>query len=219
MVSLKGLSVATVTVVLSSCLIPGKALASRLDFTAEAIGSSTPSTILNASIGQTLQNGDFTIERTGDNTTLGNGIDEDTSWSFDFSDLATSINDLLQAKLILDLTPNNALITTDVFGIRGLDTIIIDLIRNLPVRTKQSVSLNLLEFYDSGEIENVFNANGGKIPVFYGDDAIVSRAELSLSTSERVPEPTATLGILALGALGISSLLKHELKQQKQAKQ
>ncbi|NES39899.1 hypothetical protein [Moorena sp. SIO2C4] len=219
MVSLKGFSVATVAVVLSSCLIPGKALASRLDFTAEAIGSSTPATILNPSIGQTLQNGDFTIERTGGNTILGNGIDEDTSWSFDFSDLATSINDLLQAKLILDLTPNNALITTDVFGIIGLDTITIDLIRNLPVRTKQSVSLDLLEFYDSGEIEDVFNANSGKIPVFYGDDAIVSRAELSLSTGERVPEPTATLGILALGALGISSVLQHELKQQKQTKQ
>ena len=201
MVSLKGLSVATVAVVLSSCLIPGKALASRLDFTAEAIGSSTPATILNASIGQTLQNGDFTIERNGDNTTLGNGIDEDTNWSFDFSDLATSINDLSQAELILDLTPNNALITTDIFGIIGLDTIIIDLIRNLPVRTKQSVSLNLLEFYDSGEIVNVFNANSGEIPVFYGDDAIVSRAELSLSTGEKVPEPASTLGILALGAL------------------
>ncbi|NEQ86754.1 MAG: PEP-CTERM sorting domain-containing protein, partial [Moorea sp. SIO2I5] len=39
------------------------------------------------------------------------------------------------------------------------------------------------------------------------------------STSERVPEPTSILGILALGALGISSLLKHKLKQQKQAKQ
>lgn len=219
MVTLKGLSVATIAVVLSSCLIPEKALASRLDFTAEAIGSSTPSTILNASIGQTIQNGDFTIERTGNSTTLGNGIDEDTSWSFDFSDLGTSINDLSQAELILDLTPNNSLINTDVFGIIGLDTIIIDLIRNLPVGTNQSVSLNLLEFYDSGEIVNVFNANSGKIPVFYGDDAIVSRAELSLSTGERVPEPASTLGILALGALGISSLLKHELKQQKQAKQ
>ncbi|NEQ06850.1 MULTISPECIES: hypothetical protein [unclassified Moorena] len=219
MLTLKVFSVGTVAVLLSSCLIPEKALASRLDFTAEAIGSSSPSTILNASIGQTLQNGDFTIERTGDSTTLGNGIDEDTSWSFDFSDLATSINDLSQAKLILDLTPNNALITTDLFGIRGLDTITIDLIRNLPVGTKQSLSLNLLEFYESGEIVNVFNGNSGKIPVFYGDDAIVSRAELSLSTGERIPEPASTLGILALGALGISSVLKHELKQQKQAKQ
>ncbi|NEO95190.1 MAG: hypothetical protein F6K56_35350 [Moorea sp. SIO3G5] len=219
MLTLKVFSAATVAVLLSSCLIPEKALASRLDFTAEANGSSSPSTILNASIGQTLQNGDFTIERTGDSTTLGNGIDEDTSWSFDFSNLVTSINDLSQAELILDLTPNNALITTDLFGIRGLDTITIDLIRNLPVGTKQSLSLNLLEFYDSGEIVNVFNANSGKIPVFYGDDAIVSRAELSLSTGERVPEPASTLGILALGALGISSVLKHELKQQKQAKQ
>ncbi|NEP28568.1 hypothetical protein [Moorena sp. SIO3I6] len=219
MLTLKVFSVATVAVLLSSCLIPEKALASRLDFTTKAIGSSSPSRILNASIGQTLQNGDFTIERTGGNTTLGNGIDEDTSWSFDFSDLGTSINELSQAKLILDLTPNNSLITTDVFGIIGLDTIIIDLIRNLPVRTKQSVSLNLLEFYDSGEIVNVFNANSGKIPVFYGDDAIVSRAELSLSTGERIPEPTATLGILALGALGISSVLKQKVKQQKQAKQ
>ncbi|NET82704.1 MAG: hypothetical protein F6J94_12465 [Moorea sp. SIO1F2] len=219
MLTLKVFSVATVAVLLSSCLIPEKALASRLDFTAEAIGSSTPPRILNASIGQTLHNGDFTIERTGDNTTLGNGIDEDTSWSFDFYNLATSINDLSQAELILDLTPNNALITTDVFGIIGLDTITIDLIRNLPVGTKQSLSLNLLEFYDSGEIVNVFNANSGKIPVFYGDDAIVSRAELSLSTGERVPEPASTLGILALGALGISSVLKHELKPQKQAKQ
>ncbi|NEO14623.1 MULTISPECIES: PEP-CTERM sorting domain-containing protein [unclassified Moorena] len=219
MLTLKVFSVATVAVLLSSCLIPEKALASRLDFTTEAIGSSSPSRILNASIGQTLQNGDFTIERTGGNTTLGNGIDEDTSWSFDFSDLGTSINELSQAKLILDLTPNNSLITTDVFGIIGLDTIIIDLIRNLAVRTKQSVSLNLLEFYDSGEIVNVFNANSGKIPVFYGDDAIVSRAELSLSTGERVPEPASTLGILALGALGISSVLKQKVKQQKQVKQ
>ncbi|NEQ85534.1 MAG: PEP-CTERM sorting domain-containing protein [Moorea sp. SIO2I5] len=68
-------------------------------------------------------------------------------------------------------------------------------------------------------MEKVFNANSGKISVSYRDDAIVSRAELSLSTSERVPEPTSILGILALGALGISSLLKHKLKQQKQAKQ
>ncbi|NEO00748.1 MAG: PEP-CTERM sorting domain-containing protein [Moorea sp. SIO3I7] len=218
MVALKVFSVATVAVVLSSCLIPEKALASRLDFTAEAIGSSTPSIILNPSIGQTLQNGDFTIERNGDNI-LGNGIDEQTSWSFDFSDLATSINNLSQANLILDLTPNNVLITDDTFGIIGLDPIIIAPPRNLPIGTKQSLSLKLLEFYKSEEIEKVFNANSGKISVSYRDDAIVSRAELSLSTSERVPEPTSILGILALGALGISSLLKHKLKQQKQAKQ
>ncbi|NEP36856.1 MULTISPECIES: PEP-CTERM sorting domain-containing protein [unclassified Moorena] len=214
MLTLKVFSVATIAVVLSSCLIPEKALASRLDLTAEAIGSSTPSTILNPSIGQTLQNSDFTIEKNGDKI-LGNGIDEQTSWSFDFSDLATSINDVLQAELTLDLTPNNVLITTDVFGIIGLDTILIAPLSNLSVGTKQSLSLNLLEFYDSGEIVNVFNANSGKIPVFYGDDAIVSGAKLSLSTGERVPEPASTLGILALGALGISSLFKHELKQQK----
>ena len=56
--------------------------------TAEASGSVTLTPIPGAAIGDSTTNGAFTITRSGANTTLGNGIDEVTTWTLDFTGIA-----------------------------------------------------------------------------------------------------------------------------------
>ncbi|MGD2179511.1 PEP-CTERM sorting domain-containing protein [Lusitaniella coriacea] len=76
---------------------------------------------------------------------------------------------------------------------------------------KQDVFINLLDFYSSSQLTKVFNENKGKLPFVYRDDAIVSRAELSLGVD--VPEPASIVSLFAVGVLGTGSLLKRKQKK------
>jgi hypothetical protein len=162
-------------------------------------------------------NGDFLIEPnpgcTGPATncgSTGDGINDQTTWTFDFTsdpDFASFLasGSLTSASLSLTLTVREAQINTDVLRIRGLDNITAQ-IQQLVVGQTATITFDLLDFYTSNAILENLDATlvGGTVPksagellMLYQDDAVVSNAELSLSTD--VPEPA--LGVLMLGGL------------------
>lgn len=164
--------------------------------------------------GATISNGDFDITGGSGAGPTGNGINESTTWSLDFTsdpDFAAFLSDgiLTQADLTLHLTPRDSLITTDIFGIEGLPNIVTPLIQGLsilPLGEFHVVELDLLDFYTSDEILGIFSSGTpGVIPDFYGDDAIVSFAELDLNAV--VPEPATIFvwSVLALCGLAVGS--------------
>jgi hypothetical protein len=147
-------------------------------------------------------NGGFTIAATAPSV-VGDGIDDETTWTIDFNghpnfgSFNTAIP-LTLATLNLTLHPvstgtGQQGITDDRVGIPpGNLYINTPAITGLPVGVTSPVSLDLLSFFTSAEILAVFTANNGTIPMVYGDDAIVSFAEVTLS-NEVVPEPSTWL--------------------------
>jgi hypothetical protein len=157
---------------------------------AEAVGSLTPNRLRDAPLEATITNGDFVIRRSegGANTTLGDGIDEQTSWTLDFSedpDFAafSTADSLASARLTLTLTPKSSLISFDIVKIDELSGINLAQFQDLPLDTASTIQLELLDFYTSEQILEILNQGGqGQIPMFYSDDAIVSFARLDLTS-------------------------------------
>ena len=156
---------------------------------AEAIGSPTPDQLQDASLEDTITNGDFVIRRAeGENTTLGDGIDEQTTWTFDFSqdpDFAVfpSADSLASARLTLTLTPTSPLITFGTVKIEGLSGIKPAQFQNLPINTPSTIQLELLDFYTSERILEILSRDSqGQIPMFYSGGATVSSARLDLTS-------------------------------------
>jgi hypothetical protein len=111
--------------------------------TATVAGSQTPEVKYPPFTGDPIvENEKFTITPDsfdpGHTEPLGDGVDEGTSWSFDFiadpefQCFATSLP-LASALLTLELTPKDSLISTDAFTIVGLPPIITPVIQNLPI--------------------------------------------------------------------------------------
>jgi hypothetical protein len=156
---------------------------------AEAIGSPTPDRLRDASLEDTITNGDFVIRRSaeGENTTLGDGIDEQTTWTFDFSEdpdfaVFPTADSLVSARLTLTLTPTSPLITFDTVKIEGLSGISPAQFQNLPIDTASIIQLELLDFYTSERILEILNQDSqGQIPMFYSGGATVSLARLDLT--------------------------------------
>lgn len=156
--------------------------------TAEATGSETPQLTENAALEDTVTNGDFTITRVpeGIDTTLGNGLDEATTWTFDFSGDPNFDNfpsaPLAFARLELTLIPQSTLVSFDLVSIEGLNDISSPpQFQSLPVGEPTNVQIDLLDFYTSDEIIQILSA-GGEIPMYYADDSTVSFARLSLTS-------------------------------------
>jgi hypothetical protein len=155
----------------------------------EAIGSPTPDRLRDASLEDTITNGDFVIRRSaeGENTTLGDGIDEQTTWTFDFSEdpdfaVFPTADSLASARLTLTLTPTSPLITFGTVKIEGLSGISPAQFRNLPINTTSTIQLELLDFYTSERILEILNQESqGQIPMFYSGGATVSLARLDLT--------------------------------------
>jgi hypothetical protein len=155
---------------------------------AEAIGSPTPGRLQDASLEDTITNGDFVIRRAeGENTTLGDGIDEQTTWTFDFSEdpdfaVFPTADSLTSARLTLTLTPTSRLITFGTVKIEGLTGIQPVQLQNLPSNTPSTIQLELLDFYTSERILEILNQESqGQIPMFYSGGATVSLARLDLT--------------------------------------
>ena len=153
-----------------------------LTISATASGSLTPPTAIFPA---TVTNGDFTITGNAIASVVGDGNDETTTWTFDFPDfpLFSTTLPLSSAPLTLTLTPKNALISSDRVRIDGLTDIATIEIQGLPVGVTNTVRLELLNFYTSAEIIGALTGGTpGQIPMVYSDDAIVSFAQLELTS-------------------------------------
>lgn len=168
-------------------------------------GSQQPGT---ATWPNTVTNGDFTITGNSIATLVGNGVDESTTWTFDLTtdpDYALFLPDLqlVSAMLTLELTPKNALITTDWVGIQGLPSITAP-IQSLPVYELSTVEIDLLDYYTTDQVWGALTGGAGTIAMQYSDDAILSYSKLELHAT---PEP-GTIVLLLAGLAGLVGLKK-----------
>ncbi|MDY6938103.1 MAG: PEP-CTERM sorting domain-containing protein [Cyanobacteriota bacterium] len=201
--------------------LPAEAIAATISATAS--GSMTPT--IDES-GNPLINGDFTITPTASarNNRLGNALDEITTWDFDFTDdpnfsaFPTS-EELTSALLTLTLRSSFNVSSDDV-KIVGLPEIEdIDFLQGLAPRTVTTFTLDLLDYYSSSDILDAFTSGvAGLIPMEYRDDALISFAQLDLTVDDAtggatVPEPTATLSLLAIGIAGFFSKRQRQDRQ------
>jgi hypothetical protein len=206
MSTLKTAAVATACVA-GSFLLPSQASAFTL---ISNLSGGSPTPIPNAAVGTTLQSGDFTLlqQRPSIDRLLGNGLDEATQGVFDFSSQLTNISALTTARLSITLTPQGQRFDTDAFRflIPGLDRSFIDTpFDGLAIGQTQTVEIDLFDFFPrSQRLINAFNSVGGVMAWEYGDDAIISSAQLILSDGNdpvSTPEPTTVLGLLAGAAM------------------
>jgi hypothetical protein len=156
-----------------------------ITITANASGSLVPPT---AVFPNAVQNGDFSITGNPGAIDVGEGVDEETRWTFDLtSDSAfpffSPTLGLAAATLTLTLTPRNQLIITDLvrIDVAGFGNIT-GPIQVLPVNVTSTIQIDLLAqpTYTPAAILAALNAGAGKIPMVYGDDSIVSAARLEL---------------------------------------
>ena len=193
------------------CLFPDRAEANLTWVEDTAICSPTPTRLYNANIGDSIQNGDCTITRSGYNRTVGNGADEHTTWTFDFSDQINSeITNILEAEFVLSFIPRG--VWTDSFKIDGWRGVHYSRwgVGNLPYNQQTELTFNLLDFYEATDIQRLLNENDFKLDMRYGDDAIITQSKLSLLIEEEcVPEPSAIMALLAVSALGLGKLRRR----------
>jgi hypothetical protein len=161
-----------------------------LVITATASGSLVPPT---GTYPDPVTNGDFTITGNPGAVAIGEGVDEETRWVFDFTaDPAyaffSSALGLTSAVLQLTLTPRDTLITTDLVRIDAPGfSAITGPIQVLPVNVTSTIQIDLLAqpSYEASAIAAALTSGSGKIPMVYGDDSIVSAAKLELT--QRTP--------------------------------
>jgi hypothetical protein len=187
-----------------------------IKITATASGNPAPTQVA----GENVVNGDFTInynrfkdlsdpENPIDRYSYitGDGIDEETTWTFyfndfepggknDFSRLSPS-NTLTSAIFTLTLIPKDGVtaigvpqgtdrgIGTDAVWIETLTKIeikdVVDLNTELLNDVPNDITIDLLKFYDPKDILNILFSNvGGRILMRYNDDAIITFAQLEL---------------------------------------
>jgi hypothetical protein len=160
---------------------------------ATATGSLTPPTAVD----ENVVNGDFLIVRNRvPGLVTGDGLDEDTSWTFYFDDdpnlsMLSRSQPLTSARLTLTLTPqDDPGITTDGVWIESLELIggktpNAPEIQDLPIGVTSTITielLNRLPSYTSTAILGIlFSGIGGQISMRYNDDAIISSATLELT--------------------------------------
>ena len=137
-----------------------------------------------------MDNEDFRIESNTSDQPVGDGINEQTTWVFDFKgsgniDEFDPDKPLTEAVLKLGLEPRGKHYITDTVRIQGLEGIPYPfspepLVRqDVLIGVPQKIELDLLDSYSSDEIMDIFK-QAKKIPMLYEDDAIVQSAELIL---------------------------------------
>lgn len=157
-----------------------------ITITAVASGSLSPTP---GTYPDPVRNGDFVITGHPQAIAVGEGIDEETRWSFDFNadpayQFFTQAQGLTAAVLTLTLTPRNSQVNTDLVRLDapGFGNIAGPIVV-LPVNRTSTIQIDLLAqpTYTPGAILAALAAGNGKLPMAYGDDAIISGARLELS--------------------------------------
>lgn len=216
MASFQKLPIVALISIAAGSLIPNTALAAT--FTSTAIGSTNINAVNDPAI-QFLHNGNFLIQRMNPGQgALGDGQNEKTWWEFDFSSQFSSITDTLSSAF-LSVTLNPAFgSNNDGVRIRGNQygfNFISKPFANLTSGQAQTVDINLFDYYSPSQILSYFNDKGGRFKMEYQDDALVSRAQLTLGVgtpSQSVPEPASLLGLLAVGG-GLGALKRRQKPQ------
>ena len=157
-----------------------------------AIGSTTP---IPVPPNQSINNGDFQITSNAAdrNRATGDGVDEGTNWTFDLKTNAewkyfSREGAIESAKLSITLSPKPGNFETDILRINygSLGNVDPSTFRSIPVGETRTVEIDLLASgYTSQELLRVLNDNNGVVPMLYGDDAIVSYAELEITQQLR----------------------------------
>ena len=176
-----------------------------LSITATASGSLTPTT---APAGGEIINGDFhiiDISGTNNSPFTGDGWNEHTHWSFDFTEdpnfPSLSAGTVLQsAMLTLTLSVNGDQPNTDRFELGSLGVVSNAAFTSLARGTTATIDFELLNYYSSSSVVALILSSAGVVSAEYSDDALVSFAGLELVA---IPEPTTAL-ILAIGLTGIA---------------
>lgn len=161
--------------------------------------------------------GDFTVAPiSGSTDPVGNGLDELTTWTFDYTglgqakvDFENSLagNDITSAFLELELViGQTGLFLSDHFNLDGLGTIG-KTFASLGYFTDHdstvfedaftfagdtvTVTFDLLDYYSSGDVKTAYETTGGLglIGAVYMDDAIVNSATLTLANAFILPPP------------------------------
>ncbi len=188
--------------IVASVLAPCDSYAFTLS--AEAFGASNPDEVIYPN---TIQNGDFSIWQNHNLAPLlGDGRNEWTSWSFDFTpsqrfNSLLILNSLSAAKLTLAMTTHDSWVHTDFVQMDDLDYALAPEIRSFPSSGHGTVEFDLMDYYTDTEILGVLKDHNGIIPMKYADDAIISHARLDLTP---VPEPSTLILLTSfLGMMGI----------------
>jgi len=154
--------------------------AAVLTLVATAKGDPAPAQV----IGEPLTNGDFVITNCCPSRPTGDGKDEFTLWTFDFTENPTlpffqESTELSSAILSLTLTPGSSLIDSDSVRIQSLPEIRPPILKTLLLGVTTNIQVDLLTYYSSSDILNVLR--DGRIPMFYQEDALLSYAQLILT--------------------------------------
>lgn len=181
------------------------AFAAEVTIFATAHGSPTPALGPND---QYLTNGDFLIWPNLLAPVTGDGIDEVTSWTFDFTNdpsFASFPQDgiLTGALLTLTLTtPFSPGPPTDYvqIGSAGLPLVPMPLFLNASTGT---IEFELLDYMCASAVLEQVNYFSFKLPMYYAEDAVVSHAQLALTARPACPGNTDGDDDVDLSDLGV----------------
>lgn len=181
-----------------------------VSLTDTVIGSTVPALIPSD---QSLQNGDFLIGANPAAPFTGDGADEPTTWTFEFtalpqfnmlmSELGAPDGALTSAVLSITITtffspgpPADIVRPMDLFPSIGIPLALGD-----PNPQTGTFAFDLLDSYSRSDLVNFLAAHGGAFPMIYADDAIVSAASLTLSS---VPSTGSCVLLAAAGIAGLA---------------
>jgi hypothetical protein len=157
--------------------------------TAVAHGSSAPHVPSPPPV--SLSNGSFTIEANEETTQpIGNGINEKTTWMFDFRE-APAFNAFLagkglkEARLVVVIVPKEAHVATDSVKINAADLPPISLPKmEYRLGLPTAIQFDLLKECQGYDAEGILTAfeegERGLIGMLYEEDAIVCHAAMAL---------------------------------------